>query len=88
MVDMEFGTGAVKVTPAHDGADFELGKRHKLRIDYQVIDKKGYMTKEAGIFEGLKAEKEARENIVELLRSKGNLVKIEPYTHKVGFCSR
>lgn len=85
---MEFGTGAVKVTPAHDPSDFEFGKRHKLKVDYQVIDKNGFMTKEAGIFEGLKAEKEARENIVELLRTKGNLVKIEPYTHKVGFCSR
>ncbi len=88
MVDMEFGTGAVKVTPAHDPADFELWKRHKLKVDYRVIDKNGYMTKEAGIFEGLKAEKEARENVVELLRSKWNLVKVEPYTHKVGFCSR
>ncbi len=88
MVDTDFGTWAVKVTPAHDPSDFEFGKRHGLRVDYQVIGKNGYMTKEAGIFEGLKAEKEARENIVELLRAKGNLVRVEPYTHKVGFCSR
>ena len=88
MVDMEFGTGVVKITPAHDPADFETAKRHHLRRDYQVIDKNGLMTKEAGIFAGLSASGEARSNIVELLRSKGNLVKIEPYTHKVGFCER
>lgn len=46
------------------------------------------MTKEAGIFAGLPAIGEARNNIVELLKSKGNLVKVEPYTHSVGFCSR
>ncbi len=46
------------------------------------------MSQEAGIFAGLRATEEARENIVELLKSKGNLVKIEPYRHKVGFCSR
>ena len=88
MVDMEFGTGVVKITPAHDPADFEMAKRHHLRTDYHVIDKNGLMTKEAGIFVGLSASGEARSNIVELLRSKGNLVKIEPYTHKVGFCER
>ncbi len=87
MVDMNFGTGVVKITPAHDPADFETGKRHNLRLDYQVIDKNGIMTKEAGIFAGQDALT-ARENIVELLRSKGNLVKVEPYTHKVGYCSR
>ncbi len=87
-VDMEFGTGVVKITPAHDPTDFEMAKRHDLRTDYRVIDKNGIMTKEAGIFAGLVATGEARSNIVELLRSKGNLVKIEPYTHKVGFCER
>lgn len=88
MVDMEFGTGVVKITPAHDPADFETAKRHGLKVDYRVIDKNGIMTKEAGIFAGLPANGEARSNVVELLKSKGNLVKIEPYTHKVGFCSR
>lgn len=78
----------VKITPAHDPADFETAKRHNLRTDYRVIEKNGYMSAEAGIFAGLNAVTEARENIVELLRSKGNLVKIEPYRHKVGFCSR
>lgn len=88
MVDMEFGTGVVKITPAHDPNDFEFAGRHGLRTDYTVIDKNGYMNEEAGIFAGFHAATKARENIVELLRSKGNLEKIEPYTHKVGFCSR
>lgn len=88
MVDMEFGTGVVKITPAHDPADFETAKRHNLRLDYRVIDKNGTMSPEAGPFAGQRATEEARNNIVELLRAKGNLVKVEPYTHKVGFCSR
>lgn len=88
MVDMDFGTGAVKITPAHDPNDFEFAKRHNLRTNYIIIDKKGYMTKEAGTFAGQLGTGEARENIVELLRAKGNLVRVEPYTHKVGFCSR
>lgn len=50
MVDMEFGTGVVKITPAHDPADFETAKRHNLRTDYKVIDKNGFMTAESGIF--------------------------------------
>lgn len=87
MVDITFGTGAVKITPAHDATDFEVGKRHNLRLDYQVLDKNGYMTKEAWIFAWQDAET-ARANIVELLRAKGNLVKVEPYIHKVGYCSR
>ncbi len=87
-VDMEFGTGVVKVTPAHDPTDFEVAKRHGLRTDYRVIEKNGVMTSEAGIFAGQDSTTEARSNIVELLKSKWNLVKIEPYTHKVGFCSR
>ncbi|MDQ1343593.1 MAG: valyl-tRNA synthetase [Patescibacteria group bacterium] len=88
MVDMEFGTGAVKITPAHDPTDFEAGKRHNLKLDYQVIDKNGVMTKEAGIFAGQEAATTARDNVVELLKAKGNLVKIEPYKQRVGYCSR
>lgn len=88
MVDMEFGTWALKITPAHDPSDFEFAKRHWLRTNYTVIDKNGYMTKEAGTFAWQKGTEEARSNVVELLRSKGNLVRIEPYKHKVGFCSR
>ena len=88
MVDMEFGTGVVKITPAHDPTDFETAKRHNLRRDYTVIDRNGYMNKEAWTFAWQKADTDARENIVELLRSKWNLVRIEPYKHKVGFCER
>ncbi len=87
-VDMEFGTGVVKVTPAHDPSDFEMGRRHGLRTDYRVIEKTGLMSSEAGVFAWQSAVGEARGNIVELLKSKWNLVKIEPYTHSVWFCSR
>lgn len=88
MVDMEFWTGVVKITPAHDPADFETGKKHNLRLDYSVIDKRWYMTSEAGTFAGMHSSTMARDNIVELLKAKWNLLKEEPYTHKVGFCSR
>jgi valyl-tRNA synthetase len=88
MVDMEFGTGVVKITPAHDPADFETAKRHGLRKDFIVIDRNGTLNNEAGAFAGQRADKEWRENIVELLRAKWNLVKVEPYRHKVGFCER
>jgi len=87
MVDMEFGSGAVKITPAHDPADFETAKRHNLPLDHVVIDKDGFLTKKAEVFVGQHYET-ARTNIVELLRAKGNLVREEEYTHKVGYCSR
>lgn len=87
-IDMEFWTGAVKVTPAHDPSDFEIARRHRLRTDFRVIDKTGLMSHEAGVFAWLPAVGEARNNIVELLKSKWNLVKVEPYTHSVWFCSR
>ena len=54
-IDMEFGTGVVKVTPAHDPSDFEIARRHGLRTDYRVIDKTGLMSQEAGVFVGLPA---------------------------------
>ncbi len=87
MVDMEFGTGAVKITPAHDPNDFEVAKRHSLPLDNIVLGKDGNMTAKAGIF-AWQDSQTARENIVELLRAKGNLVKVENYTHKVGYCER
>ena len=46
-IDMEFGTGVVKITPAHDPSDFEMARRHGLRTDYRVIDKNGHMSSEA-----------------------------------------
>jgi valyl-tRNA synthetase len=87
MVDMDFGTGAVKITPAHDPNDFEVAKRLDLPMDQVVLDKDGNMTSAAGIFEG-QDYMTARKNIVELLKAKGNLKSIEDYVHKVGYCSR
>jgi valyl-tRNA synthetase len=87
MVDMEFGTGAVKITPAHDPNDFEVAQRHKLPLTEVVLWKDGKMTKLAGIFAGQDFVT-ARQNVVELLKSKGNLLKIEDYTNRVGYCSR
>lgn len=87
MVDMEFGTWAVKITPAHDPNDFEVAKRHNLPMDNVVLGKDGKMTSKAWIFAG-QDFMTARENIVELLKAKWNLVKIEDYTHKVWYCER
>ncbi|MCH8518694.1 valine--tRNA ligase [Candidatus Gracilibacteria bacterium] len=86
-VDMEFGTGALKITPAHDANDFELAKRHNLPLNHIVLDKEGKMTSIAGIFAG-QDFKTARSNIVELLKSKGNLLKIENHSAKVGYGER
>lgn len=87
MVDMEFGTGAVKITPAHDANDFEVAKRHDLPLDNVVIAKDGKMTARTGIFEG-QDYLTARSNVVELLKAKGNLIKVEDHTSKVGYCER
>jgi len=84
-VDPKFGTGAVKVTPAHDEKDFEIGKRHKLpRI--QVIGFDGRITKEApAAYQGLKIL-QAREKVLEDLKNLGLLVKALPHKHIVGVC--
>ncbi len=85
-VDMEFGTGALKVTPAHDPNDFLLGENHKLeRI--KVIDEDGVMNEEAGVYQGLDRF-ECREKIVKDLEAQGYLLKVEPYKHQVGHCYR
>ncbi|MBI2042423.1 MAG: valine--tRNA ligase [Candidatus Nealsonbacteria bacterium] len=87
LVDEEFGTGAVKVTPAHDLTDYEIGQKHNLAI-IQVIDEKGKITKEAPLpYQDMKV-KEAREKIVEDLKAQGLLEKIEDYTHQVPKCYR
>ncbi|NLG85235.1 MAG: valine--tRNA ligase [Firmicutes bacterium] len=85
-VDMAFGTGAVKVTPAHDPNDWEMAVRHDLPA-ITVIDFDARMTAEAGPFAGLD-RLAARETVVEALRDGGYLGKIEPYTHAVGQCYR
>ncbi len=85
-VDKDFGTGAVKITPAHDYNDFQIGIKHKLdRII--VIDKNGKINKNGGKYEGLDRF-EARKEIVRDLTSLNLLEKIEPHIHSVGHCSR
>lgn len=85
-VELGFGTGAVKITPAHDPNDFEVGKRHDLEL-ITVIDDKGYMNENAGKYKGMTRE-EARKAVVEDLKQLGLMEKIEPYTHNVGVCYR
>ncbi|MFC1687690.1 valine--tRNA ligase [Patescibacteria group bacterium] len=85
-VEKDFGTGAVKVTPAHDALDFEIGLRHKLP-HISVIDEKSKMTKDAGKYYG-KSVVEARRLILEELEEEGNIEKIEDYHHNVATCDR
>lgn len=85
-VDLEFGTGAVKITPAHDPNDFEMGMRHNLE-NIVVIGMDGNMTAEAGKYAG-QERYECRKNVVKELDEKGFLVKIEDLTHAVGHCQR
>lgn len=87
MVDMDFGTWAVKITPAHDTNDFEVAKRHNLPLNRVVISKTWTMTESAWIFEW-QDYKVARENIVELLKAKWNLIKIEDYQNRVWYWER
>ena len=84
--DMEFGTGAVKMTPAHDPNDFEVAKRHDLPI-LRVLNDDGTMNENAGKFQGM-GRLECREAVVKELEALGLLVKIEPLQHNVGTCYR
>ena len=86
MVDREFGTGAVKITPAHDPNDFEVARRHQLP-SVRVIDESGAMTAEAGAFAGMDRFA-ARAAVLEKLRAENLVVKEEPYLHNVGHCYR
>ncbi len=86
MVDREFGTGAVKITPAHDPNDFEVGKRHKL-AEIDVMTDDGRMNANAGAYVGMDRF-EARKKIVEDLKAHGLLEKIVDHTHAVGLCER
>jgi len=86
MVDLEFGTGAVKITPAHDPNDFEVARRHGLP-SVRVIDESGRMTADAGPFAGMDRFA-CREAVVAKLREEGLLVREEPYLHNVGHCYR
>ncbi len=85
-VDKEFGTGAVKITPAHDPNDFEVGLRHNLP-QIRVMDDSAHMNEYAGRYAGLERY-EARKSIVEDLKNLGLLLKTEAHTHNVGTCYR
>ena len=85
-VDIEFGTGALKVTPAHDPNDYEIGLRHKLEVINTIADD-GRLNEKAQIHIG-KDRFEARELVKDDLKSAGNLVAIEPYTSSVGRSER
>ncbi|MEE8317481.1 MAG: valine--tRNA ligase [Candidatus Omnitrophota bacterium] len=85
-LDKKFGTGAVKVTPAHDPNDFEIGKRHKLK-PVLIMNPDGSMNKNAGTYNGVDRFN-AREGVVKEWEEKGLLVKTEPHHHAVGHCYR
>ncbi len=85
-VDPEFGTGAVKVTPAHDPADFEIGRRHNLE-QINVMTEDGRMNENAGDYAGMDRF-ECRESLLEELREKKLLEATQPYAHSVGHCYR
>jgi valyl-tRNA synthetase len=86
MVDMKFGTGAVKVTPAHDPGDYILGKKHELEF-VNVMHPDGRMNENAGNYNGMDRF-QAREFILEALKEKGLLEKVEPHTFSAGHCYR
>ena len=85
-VDMSFGTGVVKVTPAHDQNDYEVGNRHGLEF-ITIFDEKGILNDECGEFKGLE-RLDAREKVVAKLQEIGNIEKTEDYTNQVGYCYR
>ncbi len=85
-VDREFGTGVVKITPAHDFNDFEVGKRHDLEF-INVLDNSGFINENGGPYQGLERY-EARRKVVTDLEELGLLEKIEPHANAVGECYR
>jgi len=84
--ELEFGTGAVKMTPAHDPNDFEVGLRHNLEV-IRVIGDDGKINENGGPYAGMDRY-ECREAIVRDLEAQGYLVKVEPYSHNIGTCYR
>ena len=85
-VEMDFGTGCLKVTPAHDVHDYEIGLRHNLPV-LEIIDDHGRLNEKAQILVG-EDRFEARKKIVKMLEESGNLLKIEDYTSPVGYSER
>ena len=88
-VEMDFGTGALKVTPGHDPMDYEIGQRHGLEI-LSAIDKDGNIVSESWVPDELRTRDglTARDRVVEMLRERDHLVRTESYTHEVGHCER
>jgi valyl-tRNA synthetase len=85
-VDKSFGSGVVKITPAHDFNDYQVGQRHKLSM-INILNKNGTLNENGGKFKDLKVQ-EARKQVLADLEAQGFLVKTEPHTHQVGHCSR
>ena len=85
-VEMEFGSGAVKITPAHDPNDYEVGQRHGLE-QITVMHEDGTMNENAGAYQGMTAQA-CRKQLVEDLQAQGFLVRVEDYAHNVGTCYR
>ena len=85
-VDKDFGSGVVKITPAHDFNDYEMGQRHKLP-QINILNKDGTLNENGGKFQGLKVQ-EARKQVLKSLEDAGDLVKEELHVHQVGHCSR
>jgi valyl-tRNA synthetase len=86
VVDPEFGTGAVKVTPGHDPTDYDIGQRHDLE-SINIMNLDATLNEEGGPYDGMERY-EAREKLVEDLREQGLLTKIEPHAHAPGRCQR
>lgn len=85
-VDQAFGSGVVKITPAHDFNDYKIGKSHNLEF-INILTKKAELNENAGAYQGLKVQ-EARKRILEDLKAQNLLEKEEPHVHSVGHCSR
>ena len=85
-VDREFGSGVVKITPAHDFNDYAVGQRHNLQM-LNILNKNGTLNEHGGKYKGLKVQ-EARKQIVADLETEGFLSRVEPHVHQVGHCSR
>jgi len=85
-VDKDFGSGVVKITPAHDFNDYKVGKTHSLPM-INILTKRAELNENAGPYAGLKVQ-EARKRVLEDLKAQGLLEKEEPHVHNVGHCSR
>ena len=85
-VEQDFGTGVVKITPAHDPNDFEVGLRHNLPV-INIMDESGIINENGGEYQGMD-RLDARQKIVKALEEQGYLIKVEPIKHNVGTCYR